>query len=95
MVSEQATDREEGWTFVRFIVLVIRAIWSQDCLFTVEKLAGEGWEQTPANRFRHSEAYLRNCAEKSGFAVTEIVECALRSESNTPVEGFAVALKKA
>ncbi len=65
------------------------------CLFTVEKLAGEGWEQTPANRFRHSEAYLRSCAEKSGFAVTEIVECALRSESNAPVEGFAVALRKA
>ncbi len=65
------------------------------CLFTVEKMAGEGWEQTPANRFRHSEAYLRGCAEKSGFAVTEIVECALRSESNSPVEGLAVALTKA
>jgi predicted TPR repeat methyltransferase len=65
------------------------------CLFTVEKKAGEGWEQTPANRFRHSEAYVRSCADKSGFAVTEIVECALRSESNAPVEGFAVALTKA
>ena len=65
------------------------------CLFTVEKMAGEGWEQTPANRFRHSEAYLRRCAEQSGFAVSEIVECALRSESNAPVEGFAVALTKA
>jgi len=64
------------------------------CLFTVEKMAGEGWEQTPANRFRHSEAYLRSCAEKSGFAVTEIVECDLRSESNSPVEGLAVALTK-
>ena len=65
------------------------------CLLTVEKLAGEGWEQTPANRFRHSEAYLRSCAERSGFIVTEIVECTLRSESNAPVEGFAVALRKA
>jgi predicted TPR repeat methyltransferase len=65
------------------------------CLFTVEKMDGEGWEQTPANRFRHSEAYLRVCAEQSGFAVTEIVECALRRESNAPVEGFAVALRKA
>jgi len=65
------------------------------CLFTVERMTGDSWEQTPANRFRHSEAYLRSCAEKSGFAVTEIVECTLRSESNTPVEGFAVALRKA
>ncbi|MEA2823528.1 MAG: hypothetical protein QOF03_10 [Alphaproteobacteria bacterium] len=65
------------------------------CLFTVEKMAGQGWEQTPANRFRHSEAYLRSCAEKSGFAVAEIVECALRSEFNAPVEGLAVALTKA
>jgi predicted TPR repeat methyltransferase len=65
------------------------------CLFTVEKMTGEGWEQTPANRFRHSEAYLRSCAEKSGFVVIEIVECALRSEANAPVEGFAVALRKA
>jgi predicted TPR repeat methyltransferase len=65
------------------------------CLFTVEKMAGEGWEQTPANRFRHSEVYLRSCAKKSGFVVIEIVECALRSESNAPVEGFAVALRKA
>jgi predicted TPR repeat methyltransferase len=65
------------------------------CLFTVEKMAGEGWEQTPANRFRHSEVYLRSCAEKSGFAVIEIVACALRSEANAPVEGFAVALRKA
>ncbi len=64
------------------------------CLFTVEKMAGEGWEQTPANRFRHSEAYLRSCAEQSGFAVAEIMECALRSEFNAPVEGFAVALRK-
>ena len=65
------------------------------CLFTVERMTGEGWEQTPANRFRHSETYLRSCAEQSGFAVTEIMECALRSESHAPVEGFAVALTKA
>jgi predicted TPR repeat methyltransferase len=64
------------------------------CLFTVEKMIGEGWEQTPANRFHHSEAYLRSCAGKSGFAVAEIMECALRSESNAAVEGFAVALTK-
>jgi predicted TPR repeat methyltransferase len=58
-------------------------------------MAGEGWEQTPANRFRHSQGYLRACAEQSGFAVTEVAQCALRSGSHTPVEGFAVALRKA
>jgi len=41
-----------------------------------------------------AKAYLRSCAEHSGFAVAEIAERALRSEFNAPVEGFAVALKK-
>lgn len=64
------------------------------CLFTVEKMEGEGWQQTPANRFRHSQFYLRNVAAQVGFTVVEIMECALRNESNAPVEGFAVALRK-
>jgi predicted TPR repeat methyltransferase len=64
------------------------------CFFTVEKKDADGWEQTPANRFRHSEAYIRAAAGQAGFEVFEIAECALRSESTAPVAGFAVALKK-
>jgi predicted TPR repeat methyltransferase len=63
-------------------------------LFTVEKMAEGKWEQTQANRFRHSEAYLRGTAERAGFRLAEIVECTLRNESNEPVEGFALALKR-
>jgi len=63
-------------------------------LFTLEKMIGEGYEQTLANRFRHSESYVRGAAARTGFDVVEMVECALRSESKEPVIGFAVALKK-
>lgn len=63
-------------------------------LFTLEKFAGEGWEQTEANRIRHSETYVRKTAAEAGFTVAELMECALRNESNNPVAGFAVALQK-
>ena len=63
-------------------------------LFTVEKKTGDGWEQTPANRFRHSESYLRQTATKAGFELIEIRDCTLRSESREGVAGFAVAAKK-
>jgi len=63
-------------------------------LFTVEKLNGDSWEQTTANRFRHGEAYVREAAAGAGFELLDIAECPLRSESREPVVGFAVALKK-
>ena len=63
-------------------------------LFTLERKEGEGWEQTPANRFRHSESYLRQAAAKAGFEFTDLRECTLRSESREGVAGFAIALKK-
>ena len=63
-------------------------------LFTVEKKAGETWEQTPANRFRHSESYLRQVAESAGFDFVELHECTLRSESREGVTGYAIALRK-
>lgn len=63
------------------------------CLFTLEKKDGEGWEQTPANRFRHNESYVRSVAAQSGFSVVDIMECALRNESHAPVPGFAIALR--
>jgi predicted TPR repeat methyltransferase len=63
-------------------------------LFTVEKLNGDGWEQTSANRFRHGEAYIRDAAAGAGFDLLDIVECPLRSESRDPVAGYAVVLRK-
>jgi predicted TPR repeat methyltransferase len=63
-------------------------------LFTLERKEGEGWEQTPANRFRHSESYLRRVAESAGFEFIALRECTLRSESRQGVAGFAVALRK-
>ena len=63
-------------------------------IFACESKPGEGWEQTPANRFRHSESYMRAEAARAGLEFSGIIECSLRSESGEPVPGFAVALKK-
>jgi len=63
-------------------------------LFAVESWSGEGWQQTPMNRFRHSAAYLRNLATAWRMRVVELMECTLRRENSEPVKGFAVALQK-
>jgi predicted TPR repeat methyltransferase len=63
-------------------------------IFACESKTGEGWEQTPANRFRHSELYMRSEAARATLEFVDIMECALRSESGEPVPGFAVALRK-
>src|SRR5258706_2679344 len=63
-------------------------------LFAVEAKDGEGWEQTPMNRFRHSEHYLQSEAARAGLAVVEISDCILRTQASVPVNGFAVALRK-
>jgi predicted TPR repeat methyltransferase len=63
-------------------------------IFACESKADGDWEQTDANRFRHSEAYMRSEATRAGLEFAGIMECALRSESGAPVPGFAVALKK-
>ena len=63
-------------------------------LFAVESSDGEGWQQTSMNRFRHSEAYLRSEAARAGLEFVELTQCTLRHESNWPVDGFAVALRK-
>src|SRR5262249_22761767 len=63
-------------------------------LFTLEKMNDGSFDQTAANRFRHSEAFIRAAAARAGFEVVDMVECPLRSESKEPVMGFAVALKK-
>ena len=64
-------------------------------IFACEAKAAEGWEQTPANRFRHSESYLRAEAARAGLCFVDLMECALRREADEPVAGFAVALQKA
>ena len=63
-------------------------------IFACESKTGDGWEQTPANRFRHSENYLRAEAARAGLSFVALRECTLRSESAEPVAGFAVALQK-
>jgi predicted TPR repeat methyltransferase len=63
-------------------------------LFAVEAKDGEGWEQTPAKRFRHSEAYLRAAAARARLAFLEVSPCVLRREGDEPVQGFAVALQQ-
>jgi predicted TPR repeat methyltransferase len=60
----------------------------------VESWSGEGWEQTPMNRFRHSEDYLRAEAARAGLAFVDSMECVLRREVNEPVAGLAVGLQK-
>jgi len=61
-------------------------------LFTCEAKQGDGWELTEANRFRHSEAYLRTEAKRAGLSWLELTTCTLRTERGEPVAGFAVAL---
>jgi predicted TPR repeat methyltransferase len=63
-------------------------------LFAVEAKEGDGWEQTPMNRFRHSEAYLRAQAARAGLSLVEISDCILRTEASVPVKGYVVALRK-
>ena len=63
-------------------------------LFTCEAKQGEGWDLTQANRFRHSEAYLRASAEEAGLSWLDRIECTPRLERGVPVQGFALALAK-
>ncbi|HEY1631762.1 MAG TPA: methyltransferase domain-containing protein [Rhizomicrobium sp.] len=61
-------------------------------LFTVESKDGESFELGPKRRWRHSEAYLREAADKAGLEVASLVTCSPRSEAGQPVPGFAVSL---
>jgi predicted TPR repeat methyltransferase len=62
-------------------------------VFAVESKEGEGWEQTPQNRFRHSEAYLRAEAANAGLAMVDLMPTVLRREADEPVPGLVAALK--
>ena len=61
-------------------------------LFTVEKAAVSGFELGPKRRWRHSESYLREIAQRFGFGVAGLMAAAPRREAGQPVDGFAVAL---
>jgi predicted TPR repeat methyltransferase len=62
-------------------------------LFTCEaKPNGGGWELTKENRFRHSDEYLQQEADRAGLRWVNRVECTLRYEAGVPVAGFAVAI---
>jgi predicted TPR repeat methyltransferase/predicted negative regulator of RcsB-dependent stress response len=63
-------------------------------IFSLEAKHGEGWEETPKRRFRHSEAYLRDIAERTGLKFLHISPSTLRFESGMPVAGFTVAVQK-
>ena len=63
-------------------------------IFSLEAKHGEGYEETPKRRFRHSEAYLRQKAEEAGLRFVHIAPSTLRFETGTPVAGFTVAVQK-
>jgi predicted TPR repeat methyltransferase/predicted negative regulator of RcsB-dependent stress response len=63
-------------------------------IFSAEAMNGEGWEETPKHRFRHSESYLRGEAERHGLQFVAITSSMLRFESGMPVAGFTAAVQK-
>jgi predicted TPR repeat methyltransferase len=63
-------------------------------LFTVEAKEGEGWDLPSTHRFRHSLAYIKSEAARAGLEFVASSDIKLRNEETTPVDGFAVALKK-
>ena len=78
---------------LRQVMQAVRASLSQDgyFLFTVEAGEADGFALGPKRRWRHSEAYLRELAEESGFALAGLVAAAPRHEKGEPVAGFAAA----
>jgi predicted TPR repeat methyltransferase len=63
-------------------------------IFSAEAKNGESWEEMVKHRFRHSETYLRDEAERAGLQFIAITSAMLRFESGMPVAGFTVALQK-
>ena len=64
-------------------------------LFTVEKHHGSGFALGPKRRYRHSADYVRETATRSGFDCMGLIDCSPRTDAGKPVEGFAIALRKA
>jgi predicted TPR repeat methyltransferase len=63
-------------------------------VFSLEAKHGDGWEETPKRRFRHSESYLRQVTDRAGLKFIHISPSTLRFESGMPVAGFTVAVQK-
>jgi predicted TPR repeat methyltransferase len=63
-------------------------------LFTVEKTVSEGYELGPKRRYRHSELYLRQEAERIGLEVMGLLDCSPRDEAKVPVAGLSAALQR-
>ncbi|HEY4265006.1 MAG TPA: tetratricopeptide repeat protein [Micropepsaceae bacterium] len=63
-------------------------------IFAVESKTGESWEQTPQNRFKHSEAYLREEGARAGLSFVDSMQTTLRFEADQPVPGLVAALRK-
>ena len=61
-------------------------------LFTLERADSQTFELGPKRRWRHSEAYVRDLAARTGLGVAGLVQAAPRSEAGQPVPGLAVAL---
>jgi len=64
-------------------------------LFTTERGEAADFELGPKRRYRHSEVYLRELAERHGFEVSSLVECVCRFEAGTPVTSWAAAFRVA
>jgi predicted TPR repeat methyltransferase len=62
-------------------------------IFSLEAKHGEGWEETPKHRFRHSEVYLREMTQRAGLQFLHIRPTTLRFESGVPLAGFTVAVQ--
>jgi predicted TPR repeat methyltransferase len=63
-------------------------------LFACEAKSGGGWEQNSANRFSHSETYVREEAALAGLVFRARTDCTLRYEKGEPVPAFNIALQK-
>ncbi|GEM_PF-693943 len=63
-------------------------------IFSLEAKHGEGWEETPKRRFRHSEVYLRQETERAGLKFIYLSPSTLRFEAGMPVAGFTVVVQK-
>jgi predicted TPR repeat methyltransferase len=63
-------------------------------LFTVETKRGRGYDLTKRRRYRHSEAYLRQCAAQAELEIAGLIACSPRQDAGKPVKGLALALQR-
>ncbi|HVE53837.1 MAG TPA: tetratricopeptide repeat protein [Ramlibacter sp.] len=63
--------------------------------FTVEESTGEDIALRPSLRYAHSERYLRQLAQESGFTVTAMERRPLREEERRPIPGLFAWLQRA